>query len=351
MTVDLRTRYLGLDLRSPIVASASPHNGRARDGPPARAGRRRRRSCCRRCSRRRSSHEELELDARRSSRAPSSSPRRSTTSRPSTDLVGAATATCARLERVKASRRRPGHRAASTRAPPGGWVRYARADRRRPAPTPSSSTCTTSPPTRRLTAPTCEATDLDLIARRARRRSTIPLAVKLSPFYSALAELRDAAPCRTGADGLVLFNRFYQPDLDLETLDVVPRLELQPPVGAAPARCAGSRSCARSSAPGVSLGGDLGRRTRAPTSVKALLVGADVAMMTSALLRARAGARRRRSSASSCDWMDDARVRVGRASCAAARAQATVGDPTAFERANYMATLHSWSSPPELATA
>ena len=52
---------------------------------------------------------------------------------------------------------------------------------------------------------------------------TIPVAVKLSPFFSALAHLAaelDAA----GVDGLVLFNRFYEPDIDTESLDVVPRL-------------------------------------------------------------------------------------------------------------------------------
>ena len=50
----------------------------------------------------------------------------------------------------------------------------------------------------------------------------IPLAVKLSPYYSALADFAARAVV-AGADGLVLFNRFYQPDLDLDTLDVVTR--------------------------------------------------------------------------------------------------------------------------------
>ena len=49
----------------------------------------------------------------------------------------------------------------------------------------------------------------------------IPLAVKLSPYYSAFANFA-ASVVDAGADGLVLFNRFYQPDLDLDTLDVVP---------------------------------------------------------------------------------------------------------------------------------
>src|SRR5262249_8514782 len=56
----------------------------------------------------------------------------------------------------------------------------------------------------------------------------LPLAVKLSPFYSALAHLARALDA-LGADGLVLFNRFYQPDIDPETLDVVPALQLSDP--------------------------------------------------------------------------------------------------------------------------
>ena len=58
--------------------------------------------------------------------------------------------------------------------------------------------------------------------------TTLPLAVKLSPYYSSFAHFA-AAAVDAGADGLVVFNRFYQPDLDLETLDVVPRLELSSP--------------------------------------------------------------------------------------------------------------------------
>src|SRR5205814_6955535 len=53
----------------------------------------------------------------------------------------------------------------------------------------------------------------------------IPIAVKLSPFYSALPHLA-AQLDRIGADGLVLFNRFYQPDIDPLTLDTVPSLHL-----------------------------------------------------------------------------------------------------------------------------
>ena len=63
------------------------------------------------------------------------------------------------------------------------------------------------------------------IVRLLKARVKIPLAVKLSPFFSSLPHLADALD-DAGADGLVLFNRFYQPDLDLENLTAVPRLYL-----------------------------------------------------------------------------------------------------------------------------
>ena len=79
-----------------------------------------------------------------------------------------------------------------------------------------------------------EARDLDLIAA-VRASITIPLAVKLSPFYSAFANFA-AAAVGAGADGLVLFNRFYQPDLDLDVDRGRAAARAEPAVGDAPAR-------------------------------------------------------------------------------------------------------------------
>jgi hypothetical protein len=76
----------------------------------------------------------------------------------------------------------------------------------------------------RRTAAEMESADLELIAA-VRASVTIPLAVKPSPYDSALANFA-AEVSASGADGLVLFNRFCQPDLDLESLEVVPRLNL-----------------------------------------------------------------------------------------------------------------------------
>ncbi len=66
------------------------------------------------------------------------------------------------------------------------------------------------------------------LVRRLRENLTIPIAVKLSPFYSAMANFASQLDA-SGANALVLFNRFYQPDLDIEQLDVVPSLTLSHP--------------------------------------------------------------------------------------------------------------------------
>ena len=126
-----------------------------------------------------------------------------------------------------------------------------------------------------------EEGDLAVVSQ-VRETTSLPLAVKLSPFYSALANFA-LAVIETGADGLVLFNRFYQPDVDADSREVVPRLELSQPwelrlplrwIAILRSHLAGRASLAASS--GVHSGVD---------AAKALLVGADVAMMTSAVLR------------------------------------------------------------------
>jgi len=194
----------------------------------------------------------------------------------------------------------------------------------------------------RRTAAEMEAADLELISA-VRASVTIPLAIKLSPFYSAFANFA-AAAVHAGADGLVLFNRFYQPDLDLETLDVVPRLELsQSWEMRLPVRWIAILRPQLGT--GVSLAASSGAQTGADV-IKGLLVGADVVMMTSALLRhgpehigvVEAGLQA---------WLtenDYESVNQLRGSAS----QATAQDPAAFERANYMRALRSWVAPREL---
>ena len=194
----------------------------------------------------------------------------------------------------------------------------------------------------RRTAAEMEAADLDLIAA-VRAAVTIPLAVKLSPYYSAFANFA-AAVIAAGADGLVLFNRFYQPDLDLDSLEVVPRLELsQPWELRLPVRWIAILRPQLGSA--VSLAATSGAHSGTDV-VKGLMVGADVVMMTSALLRhgpehvATVETELR-------TWLTE-REYESTDQLRGSASAATVDDPSAFERANYMATLRSWVAPPQL---
>ncbi|HWI02915.1 MAG TPA: hypothetical protein VNT52_03690, partial [Acidimicrobiales bacterium] len=139
-------------------------------------------------------------------------------------------------------------------------------------------------------------------------------------------------------------NRFYQPDIDLENLDVVVRLELsQPAELRLPLRWIAILR--PQLGPLVSMGATSGIRG-ATDVVKALMVGADVAMMTSAVLR-NGPAHFAAVEADLRLWME----RHEYTSVAELRGSASQGhtdDPSAFERANYMKTLHSWAAPIEL---
>ena len=105
----------------------------------------------------------------------------------------------------------------------GGWTRYARLIEEAGADAVELNLYHVAADPHR-TAAEIEAADLEVVAA-TRAQIGIPLAVKLSPYYSAMANFATRVVA-AGADGLVLFNRFYQPDLDLDTLEVVPRVEL-----------------------------------------------------------------------------------------------------------------------------
>ena len=141
------------------------------------------------------------------------------------------------------------------------------AHRRTRAPMRSSSTSTTSPPTRRRRGrrsrpPTSSSSRPCGPRSRSRSRSSSARTTRRSAHFAA-------AVVDAGADGLVLFNRFYQPDLDLESLDVVARVELCRPVRSCAFRCAGSPSSGpRSGRPSASPRARVS--TTGTTSVKAL---------------------------------------------------------------------------------
>jgi dihydroorotate dehydrogenase (fumarate) len=341
MTVDLRTRYLGLELRSPVVASAAPHNG-----DPATAGFLERAGVGAIVLPSLFEEEILaeEIELNRALEQGTETFAEALDYFPAVDsFIGAADRYLASLERVKARVAVP-IIASLNASSAGGWVRYARRIQEAGADALELKLYhLATVPVR--TAADMDAADLELIAA-VRASITIPLAVKLSPYYSAFAHFA-AAAVGAGADGLVLFNRFYQPDLDLDALEVVPRLELSHPWEMRlPVRWIAilrpqlGREISLAVTSGAASGEDV---------VKGLMVGADIVMMTSALLRhgpehvAAVEAELRA-------WMTEHEYESvdqlrGSAS------QATVEDPSAFERANYMQTLRSWVAPGELTAA
>jgi dihydroorotate dehydrogenase (fumarate) len=160
----------------------------------------------------------------------------------------------------------------------------------------------------------------------------IPLAVKVGPYYSAFANFADRL-VGAGADALVLFNRFYQPDLSPETRQIEPSLELSTSSELRlPLRWIGLLH--------GRVRADLAATTGIHTGLdaaKALLAGATVTMMTSALLR-HGPAHVRTVESELVAWATD----EGYASVGQLRGSAShrnVADPAAFERANYVEGL------------
>ena len=181
-----------------------------------------------------------------------------------------------------------------------------------------------------------EAETLDVV-RDVVGACDVPVAVKLSPYWSALGAFAQRL-VGEGAAGLVLFNRFYQPDIDLETLAVGPRLvlsnseELRLPLRWM-AMLHGRIDASLAATTGI----------HEPTDVvKVLLAGANVAMTTSAVLRHGPG-----HAATLVDglraWME-ARDYASVEQMTGSVSQRSVTDPAAFERANYLQALTKYSS-------
>jgi dihydroorotate dehydrogenase (fumarate) len=190
------------------------------------------------------------------------------------------------------------------------------------------------PTDRNLSGAAIEQTYIDIV-KAVKSAVTIPVAVKLSPFFSNMAnmakQLDDA-----GADGLVLFNRFYQPDIDLEELEVRPSIILSTPQALRlPMRWIailfGRIDADLAATSGIH---------QAPDVLKMLMAGADVTMLCSTILAHGIGhirvIEKEMSAWMEEHWYDSVEQLKGSLS------QMRCPDPSAFERAQYVRALTTY---------
>ncbi len=215
----------------------------------------------------------------------------------------------------------------------GGWIRYAKKIEEAGADALELNVYYI-PTDTKLTGEDVEDRYLEVL-HAVKTTVRIPVAVKLSPFFSSMANMAKRLD-DAGADGLVLFNRFYQPDFDLDQLEVVPSVNLSTPQAMRlPLRWIAilySRVHANLAATG-------GIHT-AHDVLKMLMAGADVAMMCSALLQH--GPQHITAVLKEMhQWMLEHEY-ISVRQMKGSMSQRSVADPSAFERANYMKTLQSF---------
>ncbi len=167
---------------------------------------------------------------------------------------------------------------------------------------------------------------------------TIPVAVKLSPYFSSVANVARKLK-RAGADALVLFNRFYQPDFNLQDIEVEPRLVLST---SDDVRLALRWIAILHGQVKISMGATTGVHTGRDIA-KYLLAGADVAMTTSALLKNGIGHITTMLNELKA-WMEEKEYSSVK-QMKGSMSQKKVDNPAAFERANYIKTLFSYKPP------
>jgi len=219
----------------------------------------------------------------------------------------------------------------------GGWTRYAKQIQEAGADALELNLyfIPTDPD---LTAQELENAQVELVAE-VKSAITIPLAVKLSPFVTSLPNFARKI-VEAGANGLVLFNRFYQPDFDLEELEIIHNLDLSTSSDLRlPLRWIsilhGKINTDFALTSGVHTAKDV---------IKSMMTGAKVAMMASTLLHN--GEQVVPSLLNDMEeWMKE-REYTSIKQMQGSMSQKSVKEPAAFERANYMKVLGSWRELP-----
>ncbi|PDW04160.1 dihydroorotate dehydrogenase-like protein [Candidatus Viridilinea mediisalina] len=217
---------------------------------------------------------------------------------------------------------------------PGGWVHYAQLMEEAGADAVELNIYY-MPTETHITSVDLEQTYVDLV-RAVRAEIKIPLAVKLSPFFTALPNLA-ARLDEAGANGLVLFNRFYQSDFDLDNLEVIHNLHLSTPDELrlplrAVAMLYGHINADMAITSGVHSASDV---------LKCMMAGAKVAMMASALLQGDGPSHVVDMVQDLRAWMEEHEyesIELMQGSMS----KRAVAEPAAFERANYMKVLSSF---------
>ncbi|RPJ19193.1 MAG: dihydroorotate dehydrogenase-like protein [Chloroflexi bacterium] len=190
-----------------------------------------------------------------------------------------------------------------------------------------------------LSSSDIETSQVELVAE-IKSAISIPLAVKISPFVTSVPNFAKRL-VEAGADGLVLFNRFYQPDFDLEELEVVHTLDLSTSADLRlPLRWIsilhGKISADLALTSGIHTSSDV---------LKAMMAGAQVAMIASELLWDGSVKRVEEILSHAQTWMEEHDYQSIK-QMQGSMSQKSVKDPATFERANYMKVLNSFRELP-----
>jgi len=175
----------------------------------------------------------------------------------------------------------------------------------------------------------------EIILQGVKKSVSVPVSVKMHPFFTSVGYM---ARCldEVGADGLVLFNRFYQPDIDLEQMAVTPNVQWSTPAEMRlPLRwisvLAGNVKASLAATTGIH---------EATDAIKMILAGADVTMVCSTLMK-NGIPQAKKILADMTEWMA-AHKYESVAQMKGAMSHKSCADPQAFERANYMKVLNSY---------
>lgn len=328
---DLTTRYLGMALRNPLAASASPLGAsidtllRLEDAGAAAV-------VLPSLFEEQIVHDEVEVH-RLLSLGADSQPEASDYFPQLEDYNTGPAGYLRHLERAKAALSIPVI-ASLNGSTPGGWIRYAELLQGAGADAIELNVYEVAADPD-VSGRAIEHQLLELVAS-VRAAVVVPLAVKCSPYFTSMAHMA-VRLVAAGADGLVLFNRFVQPEIDLDAMAVVSKVHLSSPEEM------------RLTLRWIAILRDHLRASLAATSgihsttdiVKVLLAGADVAMMASALL-AHGPEYLGLLLAELTEWLDEHEYTSVR-QLQASMSQRAAQDPAAFERVQYMKALTSYA--------